>query len=523
MRSEVAPLEGNKVKVTVHVDEAEVDQVVDEAFAKFSREVKVPGFRPGHVPRPVLEARFGLSAVRQQAFNEHIPDWYAQAVREHEVDVIAQAEVNVTEGEDSGPLAFDAVVEVRPQVKVDGYQHLRVTVPNPEVSQEEVAAQVDRLRGNFAELAPVEREARLGDHVVVDMTAQRNGEVVPGWSYTDYSVELGSGNDLPELDEHLPGAKAGDTVRFQAGAGGGEPADVEVVVKQVQEKVLPEASDEWAAEASEFSTYKDLEDDIRRRLSRLKRAQALIGLQAAVADALAGLVTEAPPAALVDAEVQRLAEDLGRRLDAQKVTLERYLRATGRTLEQVLDELREEAVPNVKLDLALRAIAQAEGLGPSEQELDAYLQRLANDAGVATERFKEEVQRAGRLPAVRSDLGKSKAFDWVVEHAEVVDEEGKAVDRALLQPDPSSVGPGPGPSGAGDAAGASRASPTPDRASSGPEPVPGDGPGRASPTLGQGGAEGLGTPEAGGPGTAAGVTAGTVAGTTASSAVGRGA
>ncbi|MGC8627058.1 MAG: trigger factor [Acidimicrobiales bacterium] len=447
MRSQVAPVEGNKVKVSVQVDETEVEQAVNEAFARYSREVRVPGFRPGHVPRRVLEARFGLSAVRREAFNEHIPEWYAQAVREHEVDVIAQAEVEVTDGQESGPLSFDAVVEVRPEIKLEGYEHLRVVVPSPEVSQEEVDAQIDRLRGNFAELAPVEREVRPGDHVVIDMTTSRNGDAVAGMSYTDYSVEVGSGNDLPELDEHLPGAKAGDTLRFKAEVGGDEPADVEVTVKQVQEKILPEANDEWAAEASEFSTYGELEDDVRRRLSDLRRAQAVLSLQSAVADGLAGLVSEDPPTSLVDAEVQRMAEDLGRRLDAQKVSLERYLRATNRTIEQVLAELRERAVPNVKVDLALRAVARAENLEPTEEELDGYLARLAEEAGASLANFKQDLQAVGRLPAVRSELRKSKAFDWLVEHADIVDEKGRPVDRALLQleaqpPDAGGASPG---------------------------------------------------------------------------------
>ena len=135
------------------------------------------------------------------------------------------------------------------------------------MTEEEIQAQIDRLRGNFAELAPVEREARSGDSVVIDMSATRDGKPVAGMSYTDYSVELGAGNDLPELDEHLPGAKAGETVDFEAGLGD-NPVQVEVVVKQVQEKVLPEATDEWASEASEFSTVAELREDIENRMSR---------------------------------------------------------------------------------------------------------------------------------------------------------------------------------------------------------------------------------------------------------------
>ena len=266
------------------------------------------------------------------------------------------------------------------------------------------------------------------------MTATRDGKPVPGMSYTDYSVELGAGNDLPELDEHLPGAKAGDTVSFQADLGD-NPVQVEVVVKQVQEKILPEATDEWASEASEFSTVAELRADIEKRLTEMKRVQSSLSLRNGTMDALVALVDEEPPAVLVDTEVRRNAEELGRRLDSQGIPLPRYLEAIGRTIEEVVAQLREQAVPAVKGDLALRSVADAVGIEPSEAEMEEFMERLAGRAGVTPAVFKEQVERAGRRLAVRSDLKKSKAFDWLVEHAEVTDEEGNPVDRALLQRD----------------------------------------------------------------------------------------
>ena len=442
MKAQVAPLEGNKVKVSVEVDEAEVDAAVDEAFAKFARELRVPGFRPGKAPRRVLEARLGRPAARREAFAEHIPGWYTKAVRENAVDVIAQPEIEVTAGEDAGALTFEAVVEVRPRLKLQGYQSLRVTVPSLAVAEAEIDTQVDRLRANFAELAPVEREVRTGDHVVIDMNASRDGEALSNLSYSDYSVEVGSGNDLPELDEHLPGAKAGDTLEFEAEVGAGTPAHVEVVVKQVQEKVLPDPTDAWAAEASEFSTIEELREDVRKRVSGVKRLQSSFSLQSGAVSALIDLVHEEPPEALVEAELQRRAEDFGSRLDSQGMALDRYLEAVGRSVDQVVGELREQAVPAVKADLALRAVAEAEGIEPSEAEVDAYIAQLASQVGADPSAFSQEVERAGRRQAVRSDLRKSKAFDWLVEHAEVVDEEGNPVDRALLRPEDQGGGEG---------------------------------------------------------------------------------
>jgi trigger factor len=464
MKAQVAPLEGNKVKVSIEVEETEVDQAIDQTFEKFAKDLRVPGFRPGKAPRRILEARIGRPAARLEALDQNIPVWYDQAVNTKGVDVISDPSIEVTSGQEEGPVAFDAVVEVRPQLKLEGYEGLKVTVPNPLVTEQDIQAQVDRLRGNFAELAVVEREAAPGDSVVVDMSATKDGEPFPAMSYTDYSVELGAGNDLPELDEHLPGTKSGGTASFEA-ALGDEKVQVEVVVKEVQEKILPEVTDEWASEASEFSSVAELRADIENRLSEMKRAQAALTLRNATLEALAGLVDEEPPVVLVDVEVRRNAEDLGRRLDAQGVPLQRYLDALGRTLEELVAQLREQAVPAVKVDLALRAVAKAAGIEPSESELDQFMDRLAVQAGINPRAFREQVERTGRRLAVRSDLKKSKAFDWVVEHAEVTDDEGNAVDQALLKRDnqeaddlvaaaalaeaPSEVDEGPSPAHAG--------------------------------------------------------------------------
>ncbi len=167
MRSTVEPLEGNKVKVSVEVDEGEFDKAVDAAFRKIAREVRIPGFRPGKAPRKVLEARFGPDAARDQALRDSLPDFYVDAVKEHDVDAIAPPDIEITAGQEEGPVAFDAVVEVRPRIEVPGYGGLRVEIPSPEATDEEIDAQVDRLREQFAELAEVDRPAADGDVVTI--------------------------------------------------------------------------------------------------------------------------------------------------------------------------------------------------------------------------------------------------------------------------------------------------------------------------------------------------------------------
>lgn len=433
MKAVVEPLEGNKVKLSIEVEEPEFERAVDAAFRKIAKEVRIPGFRPGKAPRRILEARLGAGTGRSEALKDALPDYYARAIADHEVDAIAAPEIDITAGQDSGPVAFDAIVEVRPQITVVGYQSLRVEVPDPSVSDEDIDGQVDRLRGNFGQLGTVERPARHGDHVTIDIHGERDGEPVGSLTTDDLVYEVGAGDVVPELDGQLDGAKPGDILAFDTELGDGQVA-VRVLVKDVKEKVLPEITDEWAADASEFDTVEELRADIANRMGMVKRMQASMTLRNGVVEALVALVDTDPPQPLVDAEIERRAHDLGHRLEEQGATISQYLQMTGQTEQDLIAELRSGAEPAVKADLGLRAVASAEQLVPTEEDIDAELGRLAQQYQMTPDQLRQQVETAGQMPAVRSDLEKGKALEWLVEHAEVVDPEGQPVDRALLAP-----------------------------------------------------------------------------------------
>ncbi|MEO9223841.1 MAG: trigger factor, partial [Acidimicrobiales bacterium] len=256
MKTSVESLEGNKVKVSVEVPETEFESEIDAAFRRLAREVRIPGFRPGKAPRRILEARLGSDAAREEALRHSVPEYYAQAVRDEDVDVIAAPELEITGGADDGPIAFDAVVEVRPVVTVGGYDSLRVTVPGPDPSEEDIEHQIEHLREQFADLQTVDRAAADDDHVRIDIEGTQDDEPVSGLTAEDYLYPVGSGTVVPELDENLRGAKAGDTIEFVAEHPQPDEAPVSftLAVKEVKEKVLPDADDAWAAEASEFDT-----------------------------------------------------------------------------------------------------------------------------------------------------------------------------------------------------------------------------------------------------------------------------
>jgi len=465
MRATTAPVEGNKVRLTIEVDETEIDRVLDDTVRTISQQARIPGFRPGKVPRQVLEARMGgPQALRAEALREALPDFYARAVVDTEVDPIAAPEIDITAGEESGPLAFDAVVEVRPQVSVAGYLGLRVTVPSPAVTDADIDAQIDRLRENDAELAVVDRPAIDGDHVTIDVHGKApDGEEVAGAD--DFLYEVGSGSVVPELDAELRGSKPGSVVTFDTEAAG-RPVAFRVLVKEVKEKRLPTPSDEWAQESSEFDTLAELRDDLAARVSRVKRLQSTLAMRENALGELAALVDDPEvPETLVDEELSERVHDLGHRLEQQRLSIQQFLEATGRDEDELLGELRGDARRAVKIDLALRGVADAEDLTVSDEELDEELAAMAAQAGTDAQRLRRQLDHAGRTGAVRSERRKAKALAWLYDHVELVDEEGAPVSREDLRVDQGVEEEGSdGTTGAGDPGGGEMRGAEPDSA-----------------------------------------------------------
>lgn len=436
MRSTVEPLEGNKVKLSVEVEAGEFEAAVTAAFKKIAKEVRIPGFRPGKAPRKVLETRLGPLVGREQALQDALPEYYSAAVIEHDVDVIAPPEIDITGGHDAGDVAFDAVVEVRPTVEVPGYGGISVTLERPTVDEDALDAQIDRMRELDSTLADVDRPAQEGDTVTIDVAGTLDGEPQPGLTADDYSYTVGSGAITPEVDEHLIGASAGDTLSFDATHPDPEETrqlHFEVQLKGVKEKVLPELTDEWASEASEFATLAELRASLTDRMLRVRKAQAQMALREKVGEALAALVTDELPDALIGQEMQDRLQDLALRLQAQGMQLEQYLAMTGADPETFSQELRDTATAGVKVDLALRAVADAEGIECTDDELTDEIEGVAARVGQTPDEVRERFERVGQISAVRSDIRKRKALEWLLERAEVLDPDGATIDRSELE------------------------------------------------------------------------------------------
>ncbi len=436
MKSTVETLEDNRVKLNVEVDEAEFDSAVDAAFKRIAKEVRMPGFRPGKAPRRLLEVQFGHQIGREEALRESMPEYYAQAVIEHDVDVVAPPEIEITGGQEEGPVVFEAVVEVRPNVNAAGYDGLRVEIPNPVPSGEEIDEQIDNLRKNVAELESVERAAADGDHVTIDIECEHEGEAVPGLTTTDYDYEVGSGAVVAEIDENLRGASAGDDVEFEAPHPDPEeeaPLVFKISVKEVKEAVLPELNDDFAKANSEFETVEDLRADMVARMSMMRINQARMALQQNTAEAVAALVTDEIPESMIENEINARIQDLVGRLQQQGMDVGAYLEAVGQTAETLADEFRLPAEQAVKVDLALRSVAELEGLIPDDEKIDETLAQMAAQSGQDAVDLRQRLAAVGQLSALRADLGKQAAMEWLTENVELVDEDGVSVDRASLE------------------------------------------------------------------------------------------
>jgi trigger factor len=434
VKSSVEPLEGNRVKLSVNIDADEFDRNIDQAFRKIAREVRLPGFRNGKAPRRVLEARIGLAPAREQALRDAIPEYLAKAVREHDVDLIATPEVEITGGQEEGPVAFDATLQVRPEITVPGYGGLRVELPSTDATDDEVETAMTAELRRQGELVDAGRPSVAGDFITVDLAATRDGEEVAGLNTEDWSYEVGQGWIADGFDEQVTGVLPGVERRFTATPKGtDEPADFVVKVSRVQELKLPELTDEWVAEnVGDYDTVDEWRESIRERIATTKLNQARSQLIGKVTEALTGLTDIEAPEPLVQNDLQRRVEATVRQLQSQGITMEQWLSATGQDTSEFIESMRVQSVQAVKVDLALRAVAAAEAIDADEGDIGAEYQRLAMQLNEKPNQVRKAYERNDLVPDLVAQIRKSKALDWLLHHIEVVDPEGHQLDRDLV-------------------------------------------------------------------------------------------
>lgn len=432
MRSTVEPVEPTKVKINVVVDPDELGPAIERTARRLGREVKVPGFRKGKVPRQVLEARIGREALIAEAIeHEAVPEFYAKAVEEHGVEPLSRAKVEPPDYQDGEPLEFSATVEVRPEIDLPEYRGIEVERPALEVTDEHVDTQLDQLRERFAQLEVIGRPLAKGDYAQIDLRATRHSEEIPELTRTDFLYEVGSGTVVPELDDQLEGSRKGDILKFNAilpqSAGeqlSGQEVTFTLLVKEAKTKVLPKLDDDFAQEASEFDTLDELRSHLRERLDEGAEAQTRSEVETRVLGKYLDEIDVPLPESMVNDELQYRASRFVQQLNLMGIPLDQYLQGAETTREQLEADLRAQAERAVKAQLVLEAVAAAEGIEASDEEVEAEIQRQAQRLG----RDPEDVRKAlgqGRAGVIRGDILRTKALAFLVEHADVSVSEGE--------------------------------------------------------------------------------------------------
>ena len=427
-------LEGNKVKLYVEVDEAEFDHDIDRAFKLIAKEVNLPGFRAGKAPRKVLEARIGVGAAREQALRDAVPQYLSKAIREHQVDLIATPEVEITDGTESGPVEFDATCEVRPTITVEGYGDLRVELPSLDVTDDDLAEVHQTELKRTATLADADRPTEAGDFLTLDLATTRDGEELTGLNTEDWSYELGQGWVTEDFDEHITGASVGDELTFTSKPKGlDDPADFVVKVTAVQVSVVPELTDDWVSDnIGEFDTVDEWNASLRELQADQKLNQARQRVVPAMNAALAALVDVEVPEAMVDADLNQRVQGIVQQFQAQGIDLGQWLAATGQGPDDFVESMRDASVEAVQVDLALRAVAEAEAIEVEPHDFDAEYARMAMQYGQKAKEIRKAYEQNEAVPELAAQIRKSKAFDWLLHNIDFVDGNGDPIDRDTL-------------------------------------------------------------------------------------------
>ncbi len=439
MRATTTNLDNNRIKLVVEIDESEMSEALDAAAATLSKQITVKGFRKGKVPKNVLVAHLGgPDVLRAEAIRESLPDFYARAIAETESDPIGQPNITITDGEESGPLQFEAEVEVRPEVSIKGQRDLRVTIPSPQVTDAEIIAQIDRFRETDAILKDVDRPIVTGDLVTMDVRVEQVATGVEPLEMSDFMYTVGSGTITEGVDELILGLKAGEELKLNGSLEGGVVATYELALKQVKERELPELTDEWVQENTEWATQDEMREGILSQMRRMKIVEAQMSQRDAVLMALSELVSEeAVPESLAASETDERLHDLGHRLSEQKLNLEMFLQVTNQSSDQLLETLRADAVRAVRIDLAMRALVKSEQLEPSDDEIDDELLKTAMSMGVEADLLRKNLRDTGRVSAFNAEVAKMKASRWLNDNVTFVDPDGVEIDRELLRTDQS--------------------------------------------------------------------------------------
>jgi trigger factor len=456
VKTNVTELPESRVRVEAEVAPEEVERRLQQAARSLGREMRIPGFRKGKVPPPVVIRRLGRDAVLDEALRSSLGNWYVDAIDASGIAPVGEPNLDVGDLPDQGePLSFSIEIGVRPRAELGKYKGLEVGRREPAVDDAAIDAEIERLRERFATLDNVDRAAETGDHVVVDYLGKLDGEPFPGGEGRDQLIELGSGRLIPGFEEQLVGVKAGDERELKvtfpedyAEPLAGQDATFDVKVSEVKAKRLPEPDDDFASEAAGLDTLQELRDDIAERLRHDDEHELEHEFERAVLDAAVGAAKIEIPEQLVHARAHEMVEETLTALARQGISKETYLQIAGKSEEEIAREAEPEAERALRRDAVIAAVVDAEQIEPSQEDVLEAIGPSAERAKTKPEKLLERLRSSGALQSLRQDIAARQALELLVKEAKPITVEQAKARNLIWTPGKDEPGEGGG-SGSG--------------------------------------------------------------------------
>lgn len=434
MSLQLERLENNMAKLTIEVPAEELEAAIEKAYQKNKNKISIPGFRKGKVPRKMVEQMYGKEVFYEDAANELIPSAYDKALDECEEEIVSSPKIEVTQIEAGSPFVFTAEVALKPEVKLGKYKGVKIDKIETEVTEEEINAALDKERDNNSRTITVEdRAVKDGDMTVIDFEGFVDGVAFEGGKGENYPLTIGSGAFIPGFEEQLIGAEIGKELEvnvtfpeeYHAEDLKGKAAVFKCTVKEIKEKELPELDDEFASEVSEFDTLLEYKEDLKKKLTERKEAEAKSKKEEAVIEAIITDSEMEIPEAMLETQVRQMADEFAGRIRMQGLSLEQYFQFTGLNEQMMFEQIRPQADKRIRSSLVLEAVAEAEKFEVTEEDLENEYARMAEIYQMEVEKVKERLEDY-HIRQIKKDIAVRKAVDFVVENAK----EGKAAKSA---------------------------------------------------------------------------------------------
>lgn len=425
MSLQVEKLENNTAKLTIEVPAEEFDKAIMKAYQKNKNKFNVPGFRKGKVPYAMVEKMYGAAVFYEDAANYVIPDAYANAATESELEIVARPDINVTQIEKGKPFIFEAEVTLKPEIKLGKYKGVKVEAMDTTVTDEDVQAELDKVKEQNARLVAADDKAvEDGDQTTIDFEGFVDGEAFEGGKGEDYPLTIGSHSFIDTFEEQLIGKKVGEEVEvnvtfpeeYQAKELAGKPAMFKVTIKEIKVKEYPEIDDDFAQDVSEFDTLDEYKADIKKNLEDKKTQEAEADKESKVIEAIVKDSEMDIPEKMIEAQAQQMLEEFAQNIAMQGISFEQYLQFTGATVEQLREQVTPQAKARVESSLVLEAIIKAEKIEATDEEFDEEVKKMA-------ERYQMECDKINELLSdddknnIKADICAKKAAKLVVEKA----------------------------------------------------------------------------------------------------------